>query len=484
MIRRFHLTTISIVLLTIVFQSLAWAAEPANRPNIILMMADDLGYGDTGFNGNPIIQTPHLDSLAQQGVKLTHFYSGNSVCSPTRGTCLTGRHHDRYGIYTANAGHLPSQEITLARALKSKGYTTGHFGKWHLGTLSKTESSKGKNRKPEINYAPPWERDYDASFVTESAVSTWNPGLGKRAVRNPFYENGVPVDGNDESLKGGAARVVVDRAAPFMKNAIDQGKPFFAVVWFHAPHEDIQAGPDYLKKYEGHGAAAHFYGCITEMDEQVGRITGMLQAANVAENTLIFFCSDNGPEGKQAGGRRMGTTDGLRGRKRALYDGGVRVPAFAFWPGKIPAGTQSDSILSTLDYFPTIQNIVGYDMPDDRPLDGQDAMPALTGQAAKRHTDIHFRYAAGESSIIRDHYKFLLPRRELYDISHDRAEKNNIAAQKPEVAERLERDLIAFFDDVQRSQSGGDYDDPTYKPYSAWKPLKTTPKSAKPKRSN
>ena len=156
-----------------------------SRPNIILMMADDLGYGDTGFNGNTIIKTPHLDRMAQDGVKLTHFYAGNSVCSPTRGTCLTGRHHHRYGIWTANKGHLPKQEITLARMLKEQGYATGH-----LGTLDKVISAKDANRKPEANFAPPWQRDYDRSFVTESAVNTWNPGSGSRSKDNPFYDDG------------------------------------------------------------------------------------------------------------------------------------------------------------------------------------------------------------------------------------------------------------------------------------------------------
>ncbi|HIG27373.1 MAG TPA: hypothetical protein EYQ50_06090 [Verrucomicrobiales bacterium] len=156
-----------------------------SRPNIILMMADDLGYGDTGFNGNTIIKTQHLDRMAQDGVKLTHFYAGNSVCSPTRGTCLTGRHHHRYGIWTANKGHLPKQEITLARMLKEQGYATGH-----LGTLDKVISAKDANRKPEANFAPPWQRDYDRSFVTESAVNTWNPGSGSRSKDNPFYDDG------------------------------------------------------------------------------------------------------------------------------------------------------------------------------------------------------------------------------------------------------------------------------------------------------
>lgn len=461
------------ILATTVFLVAALVATAEERPNVILMMADDLGYGDTGFNGNTLIQTPNMDALAAEGVILTHFYSGNSVCSPTRATCLTGRHHDRMGIWTANAGHLPAQEITLAKVLKLKGYATGHFGKWHLGTLSKTMSSKGKKRRPEANYAPPWKRDYDASFVTESAVSTWNPGLGKRAVNNPFFENGVEVPGEDESLRGGAARVVVDRMVPFIEKAVAENKPFFTVCWFHAPHEDIAAGPDYLKMYEGHGEGAHYYGCITEMDEQVGRIVQTLEKTGARDNTLLFFCSDNGPEGKKPKGRRMGVTDGLRGRKRALYDGGVRVPAFAVWPGKIKSGTKNDTILTTLDYFPTITGIVGYEMPDARPIDGEDVRNILTGSRTEREKSIPFRFGRGNSSLVKGQYKFLLPSHELYDLSKDRPEQKNLASFMPEKAADMKAELVAVFRSIQNSQSGADYNDPSYRPVDKWKRLKT-----------
>ena len=162
-----------------------------DQPNIILIMADDLGYGDVGFNGNSIIKTPHMDALAHDGLTFTNFYAGGPVCSPTRGTVLTGRHYSRYGIFSANVGHLPKEEITLQQLLKEQGYTTGHFGKWHLGTLNKEISAKGEKRKPAENYAPPWEHNYDESFVTESAVSTYNPSVGKRYNNNPYYHNQV-----------------------------------------------------------------------------------------------------------------------------------------------------------------------------------------------------------------------------------------------------------------------------------------------------
>lgn len=461
-------TRIFILILTVL-----WVSNLSNgqeRPNIILMMADDLGYGDTGFNGNEIIQTPHLDQMAKEGVLLRHFYAGGPVCSPTRGTCLTGRHHFRYGVFSANVGHLPKQEITIAQILKSKGYVTGHFGKWHLGTLDRVISSKGKKRKPAENYAPPWDRDYDRSFVTESAVSTWDPGLGKRAVNNPFYDDGVAVDPEHESLRGGASRVVVDRVVPFMKNSIQNEDPFLAVVWFHAPHEDIKAGPEYLKKYEGYGEAAHYYGCITELDEQVGRIRRTLDELGVADNTLIFFCSDNGPEGKKAGGRRAGTTGGLRGRKRSLYDGGVRVPALACWPGRLKAGSTVDVPCSTLDYFPTIAELVGYEVPLSRTIDGEDIFPIIAGQKVARNKSIPFRHGSG-ASLVKDGFKLVLPAGELYELTNDRSEAQDISEQQPERTATMKKELQSFLREFKSSHAGKDYKGESFTPVDRWREL-------------
>jgi arylsulfatase A-like enzyme len=443
------------------------ACQAVDKPNIILMMADDLGYGDTGFNGNKIIKTPHLDRMAQDGVTLTHFYAGGPVCSPTRATCLTGRHYYRYGIWSANVGRLPKQEITLARMLKAQGYTTGHFGKWHLGTLSRTHSPKGPKRKPAENYAPPWERDYDRSFVVESSVSTWDPGSDK----NPFYDDGVAMPGSDQSLRGGAARVVVDRAVPFMAQAVKNNAPFLAVVWFNAPHAPVKAGPDYLKMYEGHGEAAHYYGCITELDEQVGRIRKNLRDWGVAENTLLLFCSDNGPEGKEPKGKKAGVTAGLRGRKRSLYDGGVRVPALAEWPGRIKAGSVIRTPCSTLDYLPTVANLISFQMPDARPIDGQDMMPILTGQVNKRDKAIPFR-ARANATIVKDRFKLVLPKGELYNLSKDWSEKNDIASAHPERVALMTTELMAYLDSMKRSYSGADYNDPSFVQKGRWQALK------------
>lgn len=442
-------------------------AAPSDKPNIILMMADDLGYGDTGFNGNKIIKTPHLDTMAKEGAQLRHFYAGGPVCSPTRGTCLTGRHYFRYGIFKANVGHLPAEEITIARLLKSKGYTTGHFGKWHLGTLSKTHSTKGEGRRPADNFAPPWERDYDRSFVVESSVSTWNPA----STKNPFYDDGVTVPADDKSLLGGAARVIVDRAIPFMENAVKNETPFFSVVWFNAPHEPIEAGPDYLAMYPDHGDAAHYYGCITELDEQVGRIRAKLTELDVADNTLIFFCSDNGPEGKKAEGRKAGVTADLRGRKRALYDGGVRVPALACWPGKIKEGSVINTPLSTLDYLPTITQLVNYTMPDARPIDGQDIMPILLETEKSRSKSIPFR-AGTKATLVQGHYKLVLPKGELYDLNSDWEEASNISKEHPERVTSMTKELQAYLTSMEKSHAGSDYGTQGFKPVDPWQAFK------------
>lgn len=447
----------------------ALTVSAADKPNIILLMCDDLGYGDTGFNGHKIIKTPHLDAMAKSGALLRNFHAGAAVCSPTRGTCLTGRHHYRYGIWSANQGHMPAEEITLAKMLKAQGYTTGHFGKWHLGTLSREFSAKGARRKPAVHFAPPWERDYDRSFVTESAVSTWNPAIGSRYKNNPYWEDGVVAK---ENLAGDDSRVLMDRAIPFIEGAAKDSKPFLAVIWFHAPHVPVVAGPEYLAMYEGHGDAAHFYGCITALDEQVGRLRRRLRELGLEQNTLVFFCSDNGPEGKDSSGVTAGSTDGLRGRKRSKYEGGVRVPALAEWPGHIEAGSVVDAPLSTLDYFPTIRKLVGYSMPDSRPIDGSDIMPILLGKTTERKP-IPFRVGTS-ASLIEGDYKLVIRNfsgaAELYNLRNDRSETTSIADEDPKRVQRMIATLKSVEASTKDSHAGKDYGT-KYSAPDPWKPL-------------
>ena len=455
------------VLILAVLVCLVVAAE---SPNVILLMCDDLGYGDTGFNGNSIIKTPHLDEMAKSGAVLTNFHAGAAVCSPTRGTCLTGRHHYRYGIWSANRGHLPAQEITLAKMLKTRGYTTGHFGKWHLGTLSREFSAKGQKRNPQLHYAPPWERDYDRSFVTESAVATWDPATHSRYENNPYWDDGVVAKQN---LKGDDSRVIMDRVLPFINGAVADSTPFLAVVWFHAPHVPVVAGPEYLAMYKGHGDAAHYYGCITAMDEQVGRLRERVSSLGIERETLILFCSDNGPEGKQPKGTTVGVTGGLRGRKRSEYEGGVRVPAFAQWIGRIQPGVVIDTPLSTLDYFPTIQELVGYEMPDNRPIDGVSILGTLLGQREAR-PPIPFR-VAHTAGLIDGNFKLVIRSfapgdAELYKLDTDRGETNSVAHKHPHRVKEMTDTLRALEVSASRSHAGHDYAE-QISPAEAWVPL-------------
>jgi arylsulfatase A-like enzyme len=232
----------------------------ADRPNIVLMMADDLGWGDTGYNGHPTLKTPHLDEMAKAGLRLERFYSGAPVCSPTRGSCLTGRHPFRYGVFSANVGHLPAEELALPELLGKLGYATGHFGKWHLGTLTKTvkESNRGGPRGIE-HYSPPWENGFDVCFSTEAKVPTWDPMVTRKGAGN-FWE---PIENQadavaygthywtgegkqaTENLRGDDSRIIMDRAIPFVREAAKSETPFFAVIWFHAPHLPVVAGPKY-----------------------------------------------------------------------------------------------------------------------------------------------------------------------------------------------------------------------------------------------
>ena len=259
-------------------------------------MSDDQGWGDVGYNGHPYVKTPNLDAMSRAGIRFDRFYSGAPVCSPTRGSALTGRHPYRYGIYFANVGHIKKQEVTLAEALKTQGYATGHFGKWHLGTLTNDIDDGRRGGRQKEHYSPPWENGFDECFATEQAVPTWDP-MKNQSFRTKYWTG--PGKYAKDNLDGDDSRVIMDRAIPFLRQAVDEDKPFFAVIWFHAPHGPVRGGPRYKKMYsEFSEGEKHFYGCITALDEQVGRLRKELRDLGVANNTMLWYTSDNGPEGK------------------------------------------------------------------------------------------------------------------------------------------------------------------------------------------
>ncbi len=454
----------------------------AGPPNVILLMADDLGWGDVGFNGNEVIRTPHLDAMAASGMRFTRFYAQAPVCSPTRGSCLTGRHPFRYGVFGANVGHLPAEEHTLAELLAERGYATGHFGKWHLGTLTAEYSGK-RNRKPEENHMTPAMAGFEDWFSTEYAVSTWDPydPANKHGasfdVRNLYWDDGVNVaDGEAAGLVGDDSRIVMDRALPFVRAAVAEERPFLAVVWFHAPHAPVVGGPEYRARYASHSEdEQHYYACITALDEQVGRLRRELEELGVAGNTLIAFCSDNGPEGNPGPtGRFRGSAGPFRGRKRSLYEGGVRVPSFFVWPARIPAGSTTDFPASTSDYLPTLLDVLGVQPPDARPLDGVSLRKVLEGAPAERAQPIAFRtrqqlalsgarfklvHNPRETRLKHDNGRAPVAAWELYDLLADPGETRNVIDEHGRVAAQMRAQLERFVASVDASLEGFDYRD-------------------------
>jgi arylsulfatase A-like enzyme len=439
------------------------------KPNIIMLMADDLGWGDIGFNGNEKIITPNLDGMAADGIKFTNFYAAAPLCSPTRASCLTGRSPFRQGIFAAHTGAMRHAEKTIAEVVKKEGYATGFFGKWHLGWV---ESEKIESRG---NYSPPWQHGFDEVFATKSAVPTWNPtetpynwkGFGSMDDGSwggsIYIHNGKPAT---ENLDGDDSRIIMDRAIPFIEQAIEKQEPFLATIWFHAPHEPILAGPEYLAKYpdlpEGQ---KHYYGCITAMDEQVGRLRDFLKAKGIDKNTVIFFCSDNGPADPvtKAG---IASAGPFSGHKHQMWEGGLRVPSLILWPEHIKGGQVSDYQSNTNDYFPTIMDLLDIPINKKIPLDGISLLPAIEGVSSERNQDMAFGYQRIYKDIelyafIHGQYKICIPDKGkemmLFDLVNDPTESHNLAQEMPVLFDELKAKLEQMKENWKESREGKDY---------------------------
>ncbi len=469
------------VVLSVLFTILAVPVFAA-KPNIILCMADDLGWGDVGFNGNETVITPELDRMAKAGMRFERFYAAAPVCSPTRGSVLTGRHPSRYGIPTANQGHLKRDEITLAEVLRDHGYATGHFGKWHLGTLAPDYSGK-KGRNPEKNYMTPGMSGFDEWFSTEYSVSTWNPYDPKNAhngITDPrvlFFHNGRSIeDGPAEGLVGDTAQMVMDKALPFIEDATKEDEPFFAVIWFHAPHLPVVGGPEFLAMYPDlYENTQHYYAVITAVDRQMGRLRNALREFGVAEETMLWFAADNGPEGNPGKkGRSQGTAEPFRGRKRSLYEGGVRVPGLLEWPEKVVAGSKTSVSAVTSDYFATVLDVLGYTLPEEkrRPYDGVSLVPLIEGNATRRLFPIGFQghgmatlndnrfklvHNPGKKRLKSDNGTAPVVEWELYDLDNDPSESKNIIDKHATIAAEMRKQLEEWQESCEASNRGEDY---------------------------
>lgn len=411
------------------------------RPNIVLCMTDDQGWGDVSYNGLKAVTTANLDDMAASGLRFNRFYAAAPVCSPTRGSVLTGRHPNRYGVFLYGYP-LRREERTIAQALQAAGYATGHFGKWHLNGVS----GPGKPIAAD-DPLHPGRFGFD-EWLSVSNFFDLDPAMSR---------NGARVE-----LKGDGSDLIVEEALGFIGRASEAKKPFLAVVWFGNPHNPHKALASDREKAGG----SDYHGEILGIDRAMGRLRGELKRRGLRDNTLLWFTSDNGAIGP-------GSTGGLRGRKGTVWEGGVRVPGIVEWPARIrkPATTEVAAVSS--DIYPTIVEILGLKIPQPiEPLDGVSLLPLFDGRVSERPKPIgfwHYGPKKGETGLPKDggqaawtenRYKLVklgAAKFELYDLLADRDEKTDLAAQEPAVVARMKADLDAWQESVLKSHRGGDY---------------------------
>ncbi|MFV1981184.1 MAG: sulfatase-like hydrolase/transferase, partial [Rhodothermia bacterium] len=376
--------------------------------NVILLLADDLGWKDIGCYGGPV-KTPALDSLAARGMRFTDFHSGAAVCSPSRATLLTGRHHVRTGVYSwindnDQDSHLLESETTLAEILKGQGYETAHFGKWHLGF------PLGKRKKPS-----PSDHGFDYWYATVN-------GAGP-SHRNPnnFIRNGEKVG----QQNGYSCHLVVDEAIRWLDEERKSDTPFFLNIWFHEPHAPIAAPDEIVVDYgKTNDAAAIYSGTIDNTDQAIDRLLLKLEKTGALENTLIVYSSDNGSY-------RQDRVGPLREKKGSNYEGGTRVPGIFFWKGKIPAGKVEDEPAGLIDIVPTVCGILEIDPPESKALDGSDLTPLLTGgqNTIKRQQPLTFISPLAGSALALREGKYSLIGHKNGEYPRDRAAMDSLRRQ-------------------------------------------------------
>ena len=469
----------SCLLVGLLFCPVSFADDATARPNFILAMADDQGWGDMGYNGHPVVKTPNFDELARTGLRFDRFYAGAPVCSPTRASVMTGRTPNRMGCFQWG-NTLRPQEVTVAEVLKQAGYTTGHFGKWHLGSL-RPDSPVNPGRK-----------GFDEWFSSPNFFDL-NPWMCR---------NGKAV-----KTEGEGSEVVVDAALEFIRKAGSAKKPFLAVVWFGSPHAPHAGTPQDLALYAGQPKGQqNFLAEITAMDRAFGKLRRNLRLLGLAENTVLWYCSDNGAI-------KEGSTGGLRGGKNTVWEGGLRVPGLLEWPSRVKDPRVKDFPCGTVDMFPTLLELAGAKPPDSRPLDGISLVPLLDGRITERPRPMGFWHHSnggvgvnsgnllqeqakeeaegklrawsevqpipenqlrsdypadkfpGHSAWLDGDWKLHrieakaggAPKWELYNLATDRTEAKDSFAAEPKRAVKMQAELDAWLRSVVGSLNGGDY---------------------------
>jgi arylsulfatase A-like enzyme len=474
-------------------------------PNIILLMGDDHGFDEVGYYGHPYVQTPVLDEMASQGLRFDRFYAAHSTCSPTRGSIITGRHANRYGTFGPNWSMRP-EEISIAHLLKDAGYSTAHFGKWHVGPIKK-----------------------------ESPTGPGAMGFDEWLSHDNFFEIDPVLSRNGETpqtVPGESSAILIDETIRFIEKSKEQDKPFFALVWYGSPHEPYVALPEDLALYENIPDSLNNevvgvtslvtgrsepqpraevlkkrYAEITAMDRSIGMLRDYLAQNGLKENTIVLYCSDNGSPEKVSD---IGIT--LRNGKGSMYEGGIRVSAVMEWPAQIKQPGTTSAILTTTDFLPTIAELTNQPLPD-RPLDGISMLPFFQDTTLQRNTphffwqfnrdlfdntaelyipeelqegttplakmmngkftrtfrncvysDISEDDFQGQRAMINKPYKLIIegtsPNEEgyeLYDIFNDPEETINLANELPETVEEMKLGMRQWQESVLNSLTGADY---------------------------
>ena len=444
------------------------------RPNFVVVLCDDLGYGDLACYGHKVIKTPHLDRFAKESLKLTNCYAAHPNCSPSRTGMMTGRTPMRVGIHNwipmMSPMHVRKREITVATLLRQAGYATCLVGKWHLN---------GRFNLP--GQPQPSDHGFDHWFATQ------NNALPSHENPDNFVRNGKPVG----KLQGFSAQLVTDEAVAWLTKLRDKEKPFFLFVNYHEPHDPIASHPRFTERYSDEGQrsryqpgisslAAH-HGNVTQMDDAFGQLMRTLDDQKLRENTMVLFTSDNGPAIIRS--HPHGSAGPLRGKKGVVYEGGIRVPGMIRWPGHTKTGTVSNVPISGVDLLPTLCEIAGVDPPTDRAIDGTSFLPVLANKPIQRTTPLYWHFHQSREVENRPKvamrigsWKILatltgprikpysdirptdqraiksaqLDMFELYNLDEDIGETNDLAGSEPERLAEMSAKLRKMFLEVQK----------------------------------
>jgi len=454
----------------------ASAAEAAcgGRPNVILIMTDDQGYGDLGVHGNPKISTPHLDKFAAESVEVEFFYV-SPVCAPTRASLMTGRYNYRTGVTDTYLGRamMHGDEVTIAEMLRAAGYRTGIFGKWHLGDCYPMR---------------PGEQGFEESLVHRGGGLCQPAGPAKNSYFDPLLEH----NGRSVKTKGYCSDVYTDAAIDFI--AKHRQEPFFVYLPFNCPHGPYQIAEDYYRPYEqmnlqpgdfpagGHplgkipGNTSRVYGMVTNIDDNLGRLFEQLDELGLRDDTIVIFLTDNGPNGARYNA-------GMRAHKGSVYEGGIRTAFFIRWPRRLTPGRKVDRIAAHVDIAPTILDACGVRRPAGTSFDGRSILPLLAGEEvawpdrtlyfqwhrgdrpvryrafAARSQDYKLVHAAGVQPVqhggLQDGADPADVPFELYDMAADPLETKNIAADHPRIVEKMRKGYEAWLAEVSRDHGYG-----------------------------